>query len=198
MSKQQARLGTFGHIVSRFTKDRSATAAVEFVLVAPLIILVYLGAVELSEVIETDKNVSRTAGIIADIVAQQSDVSRARMDDIFEIGQATILPYDRDKAGIKVTAIQVASTPLTNPPATVAWSYANGKLSPDTKKSTIDIPASFRTNGTFLIRVEITLTYEPITTWGMRNIVSVNDGFPLSEIYYFAPRLSQTITCSNC
>ncbi|WP_407863488.1 TadE/TadG family type IV pilus assembly protein [Phyllobacterium phragmitis] len=184
-------------MISRFRKDRSAAAAVEFVLVVPLIVLVYLGAVDLSEGIETDKNVSRAAGIIADIVAQQSTVSKTQLDDIFEIGEATIFPYDRAKPGIKVTAIQVAASPQTNPPATVAWSYSNGKLSPDTKGRTIDIPAGFRTNGTYLIKVEVALTYVPVTAWGMRNLVSADGGLPLSETYYLSPRLADT-ACSNC
>ncbi|WP_153020089.1 TadE/TadG family type IV pilus assembly protein [Paramesorhizobium deserti] len=186
-------------IVSRFKDDRSAAAAVEFVLVVPLIVLAYLGAIDLTEGIETDKNVSRTAGIIANIVAaQQSSVSRTQLDDIVKIGEATLFPYDRAKPGIRITAIQVASTPSANPPATVAWSYASGKLSPDPKNSTIDIPSGFRTNDTFLIKVDVALTYVPVTTWGMRNIVSMDGGLPLAETYYFAPINSITIACQSC
>ncbi|MBB2971973.1 TadE/TadG family type IV pilus assembly protein [Mesorhizobium sp. RMAD-H1] len=197
MPNYYKRLSGLVDIVSRFRSDRSAAAAVEFVLVVPLIVLVYLGAVDLSGGIETDKNVSRAAGIIADIVAQQSTVSKTQLDDIFEIGEATIFPYDRAKPGIKVTAIQVAASPQTNPPATVAWSYSNGKLSPDTKGRTIDIPVGFRTNGTYLIKVEVALTYVPVTAWGMRNLVSADGGLPLSETYYLSPRLADT-ACSNC
>lgn len=197
MPNYHKRLSGLVDIVSRFRSDRSAAAAVEFVLVVPLIVLVYLGAVDLSGGIETDKNVSRAAGIIADIVAQQSTVSKTQLDDIFEIGEATIFPYDRAKPGIKVTAIQVAASPQTNPPATVAWSYSNGKLSPDTKGRTIDIPVGFRTNGTYLIKVEVALTYVPVTAWGMRNLVSADGGLPLSETYYLSPRLADT-ACSNC
>ncbi|GAB1580486.1 pilus assembly protein [Phyllobacterium phragmitis] len=197
MASYHKRRSGLADMISRFRKDRSAAAAVEFVLVVPLIVLVYLGAVDLSEGIETDKNVSRAAGIIADIVAQQSTVSKTQLDDIFEIGEATIFPYDRAKPGIKVTAIQVAASPQTNPPATVAWSYSNGKLSPDTKGRTIDIPAGFRTNGTYLIKVEVALTYVPVTAWGMRNLVSADGGLPLSETYYLSPRLADT-ACSNC
>jgi len=185
-------------MLSRFRSDRSAAAAVEFVLVVPLIVLAYLGAIDLTEGIETDKNVSRAAGIMADIVAQQSIVSRAQLDDIVEIGEATIFPYDRAKPGIRITAIQVATSTSANPPATVVWSYSNGALSADARNTTIDIPSSLRTSGTFLIKVEMALTYVPITTWGMRDLVSVNGGLPLAETYYLSPRISSTIPCPSC
>ncbi|RCS25019.1 pilus assembly protein [Phyllobacterium salinisoli] len=195
----QGQGSALADIVSRFRKDRSGAAAVEFVLVAPLIILVYLGAVDLSEAIETNKNVSRAAGIIANIVAaQQYDVTRDRLDDIVQIGEATLFPYDRDKPGIKITAIKVDPAQQNNPPATIDWSYASGKLSKDEAGAMIDIPDSFRTAGRFLIKVEVALAYVPITTWGMGNIVSVNGGLPMAETYYFEPINSTVIACTNC
>ncbi|WP_181418344.1 TadE/TadG family type IV pilus assembly protein [Phyllobacterium leguminum] len=171
----------------------------EFVLVAPLIILIYLGAVELSMGLEVDKNVSRASGIIADIVAQQPSVSKAQLEDIAKIGAATLYPYDRDTdgAGIRITAIQVEQK-KNNPAATVSWSYGEGGLTADTKGAGIDIPVPLHAPGAFLIKVDVALSYVPITTWGLRNIASTTGALPLSETYYLGPRLSNAIACSNC
>lgn len=177
-------------IVSRFTTDKSGVAAVEFVLVVPLIILIYLGAVELSQGLEVDKNISRASGIIADIVAQQPSVSKAQLEDIAKIGAATLFPYNRDKAGagIRITGIQVESKEA-NPSAKVDWSYGEGGLAADAKGA-ITLPTALRTKDAFLIKVEVALSYEPITSWGWR--------MPLSETYYLSPRMSNTIVCSGC
>ncbi|WP_420960396.1 TadE/TadG family type IV pilus assembly protein [Brucella sp. IR073] len=183
---------------SRFLRDRSGVAAVEFVLVAPLIILIYLGAVELSQGIEVSRNVNRTSGIVANLVAQQSVIRKNQLDDILEIGQATMYPYNRDTPSIRITAIQVEATPSSNASATVAWSYANGQLTRDAKDSQIAIPASFRVAGMFLVKVDVALSYVPITVWGLRNIASVNGGLPLGETYYFSPINSEIIICPDC
>jgi Flp pilus assembly protein TadG len=181
----------------RFAFNRSGAAAVEFVLVVPLFLLTYLGAIDMSQGIETSKNVSRASGIIANIVAQQQSVVTTQLDDIMEIGAAALFPYERDTPRIKITAIQVAPSPQTNPSAKVVWSRAKG-LASDAANNVIDIPEAFRINNLFLIKVEVALSYKPITTWGLRNIASVDQGLPLSEIYYFAPINSVLIPCSNC
>ncbi|MAC38359.1 MAG: pilus assembly protein TadE, partial [Oceanicaulis sp.] len=58
------------HRLHRFWRDCRGLSAVEFALIAPVMILLYLGAVDLSLVLSIDRKVTSAASALADLVAQ--------------------------------------------------------------------------------------------------------------------------------
>ena len=60
-----------------------------------------------------------------------------------------------------------------------------------------------RIKGSFLIRAESSLEYEPVITWAASSkttlgLASAFDGISMGETYYLRPRMSMTIPCTNC
>lgn len=175
----------------RFGRDRSGVAAVEFAIVAPLLLVLYLGGTDLSEGLEVNKKVSRSASILADLVARQLSVTPDLLKDMFAISETTLLPYNREKAGVRITAIKVADKPDINPLATVDWSRANAFETADKKGVTITVPQALRTPGAYYIKVEVSLDFKPLNSWVVSRI-------PMREVYYLAPRYTNTIPCDKC
>jgi len=182
-------------LAARFRRDGRGIAAVEFALVFPIMIGLYLGSVEISGALQANKNVGKIASTVSDLVTQQETVTKADIKAIAEIGEALMFPYTETKPTITLVGIRLEDAP--NPRAYVAWSrrYKSGGTSQPLAPGTeIQIPARLRIQDSFLVRGTAELSYKPVVTWS-----SNGDGiFSLDETYYLRPRLSSEVTCSDC
>ncbi len=96
--------------LARFLGECRSTAAVEFALVAPLLILIGMGAVIFSAAVRAELNVHRTARYVAEILQNQTSVSPAQLQDYFTAAQ-----YMYANGGIDGTlALSAASIKFTN------------------------------------------------------------------------------------
>ena len=73
-------------------RDRRGVAAVEFVFLAPLLITLYFGTMEISHALQANKKIGRAAASIGDIVTQESALTAASLDAILKIGAAQMQP----------------------------------------------------------------------------------------------------------
>lgn len=175
-------------ILKRFRADQSGVAAVEFAFIAPILLIMYMGTMELSQGIQLNKRLSRSATQVADLVAQASEINTGELDDIMQIGASILQPYDRTEQVIIVS--QVYITPSLVPD--VSWTRRMGNNSvPFDAGSITDIPNNLKIADTYLIRVDTNIHYEPITQWSIA-------GVDMSETYYIRPRVESDVDCTNC
>lgn len=196
--------GAWGKVVG-FSSNRKGVAAVEFALIVPILLIMYFMTMEASQAIETSKKVGRIGSMVADLVTQQPTIVKADLDAIMQIGTSTIQPYSRSTPNITITAIQVTTD--TPPKVLVVWSrkVASGVNSVGATAGTATtVPTTLKVAGTFLIRVESTLSYAPIIAWTTNTqqklglTQSLTTTIPMGETYYLRPRRSLTIPCSDC
>src|SRR6185369_4047067 len=81
--------------------DQRGVSAVEFAIMLPLMLSVYLGAVELSQGIAATRKVTLTARTVADLVSQTATVNNADMNNCLAAAAAVIEPFSA--ANLKVT-----------------------------------------------------------------------------------------------
>jgi Flp pilus assembly protein TadG len=193
-----------GGLLSQLAGDRRGVAAIEFAFIAPLLLALYFVTMEVSQGIEANKKVSRIGSMVGDLVTQQQQISKAEVEAIMRIGEATLQPYNRTKPDIIVTAIEI--TDETTPKTRVVWSrkLSNGNPSAGyAKLSATTVPPKLNIKGSFLIRVESKLNYSPMITWsdGQKEALGLTAAFSsidMQENYYLRPRLSTTIPCADC
>lgn len=186
---------------ARLYSDTNGAAAVEFAFIAPLLITMYLGTMEISQGIEINKKVGRSASLIGDIVSQHDNLDKSDLDDIIMIGAAVLQPYERDAPTITITGIQIDA----DGDATVAWSRAgtgNAYTDGVVAGSATTVPANLLINDTFLVKVETELNYLPITSWTIQKNKSGPNGayasVPMKETYYLRPRVDDDVVCNDC
>lgn len=188
----------------RLARDRKGVAAIEFAFIAPLLLSMYFVTMEIAPAIDTNKKVGRASSMVADLVTQHATISKSEVEAIMEIGQATLNPYNRSRMNVVLTAINI--TDETTPKVLVSWSrkMVNGAFSQDAAKGSVTtVPASLKVKGSFLIRVEASLNYRPMITWAAGaketlGLLSAFDNIQMGETYYLRPRMSNSITCSDC
>jgi Flp pilus assembly protein TadG len=190
--------------IGRLQSDRRGVAAVEFAFIVPLLLSMYFVTMEVSQAIETNKKVSRVGSMVADLVTQQDKTVKSELDAILAIGESLLQPYNRSKPKIVITAIEI--TDETSPKVKVFWSrkLEDGTFAPGAAKgTTTTVPTALNTRGSFLVRVESDLSYQPVVTWAAVDkpalgLTAAFDDISMSETYYLRPRISTTIPCSDC
>lgn len=186
-----------------FLRDKRGIAAVEFALVVPLMIAMYLGTIEMSAGVSVNKKVSRVAATVADLVTQQETTNKADLLDIMEIGESVLFPYTLDKPDIVVVGINVHTSHPQG--GKVAWSrrYDKGtyKIGLSTG-SDVFVPDDLRIDDTFLVRVDTGLDYIPIVRWligdGVGTIKNGVGVIEMEETYFYRPRLGGAVDCTDC
>lgn len=196
------RGGVMG-LLRRFRSNKDGIAAVEFAMIVPILLAMYLGTIEISTGITVNKRVARVSSTVADLVTQQSTVTKGTLDDILEIGAAIMQPYTADKPKITVIGVDVNSTYPQG--GKVSWSrvYDKGTFKAGAAKNADTIvPANLRIDGTFVVMVQTDIEYRPVVTWviGSKTDNSGNSytALDMMERYFLRPRLSATVDCSDC
>lgn len=173
--------------IDRWRASERGTALIEFAIVLPVTLALYLGGFQFSDAIACNRKVTVTARAIADLTSQYSAVSVSQLDTILGASAQVMAPYSTASVQVRVSQISVDQYYHT----TVAWSRAiNGAAR--TPGSSFALPASMTIAGVSLIYAEVSYTYTPTMGFGMVRPVT------LSEKIYMVPRVTSTIACNDC
>lgn len=99
-----SRTVSAGRCFARLRRSESGLGAVEFALIAPVMILIMFSLVELPRAVMTGQRVARAARTMADLISRGSLTS---VDDIYAAGHAVMVPYDDANAAFVLTAVGV-------------------------------------------------------------------------------------------
>ncbi len=111
-------LSAFGAI-SGFARSAAGLAAVEFALIAPIMILIFFGVVESSGALAASRRTLLASNTLADLVAQETQILQDDLDDLF-IGMEDVI----DPRDIDVTFRVVSVTyDVDDGEVKVDWSY---------------------------------------------------------------------------
>jgi Flp pilus assembly protein TadG len=173
----------FTRFLTRLGLDRRGASAVEFALIAPFMILLYLGAVEVSLALSIDRKITSAASALADLVAQDDVITNSEMNDIMSAGAIIISPFNTAPLEIRITSILMNG----NGDISVQWSDAVG-LAPYATGGSVDVPAGVMQRNRSVIMVEVEYQYDT-----MFSELGVNQ-FNINEIFYLRPRQSIVVS----
>jgi Flp pilus assembly protein TadG len=164
-------------------RDQRGVSAVEFAMLLPLMITLYLGAVEISQGIGIDRKVTLTTRTVADLASQVSSINNADMTNLLNASAAVIVPYDTTKLKVTVSEITIDS----NGTAKIVWSDTlNGTKR--TVGSTVTLPAALNVASTSLIWSEVSYSFKPTIGYVVTGTLNLTDQI------YMRPRISDTVS----
>ena len=175
-------------------QDNSGVGAVEFAFVAPILVVMYIGAVEVSLALAVDTKVSRAGNLTLDLITQGTATSRDELEAMEDVAESVLAPYDGSDVELRYTAIQVSADGST---ARVVWSWGNEELIPYAENTVVDIPDSLMVGDAYYVRGEIFKTHNFITDIEFTPAPSATQ-LDLNETYYMRPRLGTEVNCSDC
>jgi Flp pilus assembly protein TadG len=93
-------------LVQGFRRGEEGVAAVEFALIVPIMAMMMIGAIELSEAVTVDRRVSSVAGTTGDLIAQvDGTLEPADVGSRVAVGAWMLEPYPAAKPGKKMLSI---------------------------------------------------------------------------------------------
>lgn len=180
--------------LSRFRRDRSGVGAIEFAIIVPVLLLLYLGAVETTVGLSVAKRASRATGAVADIVTQQQSVTKSTLAAMPYAAASIFAPFGTTGLTLKITGITLDSAGN----ATVAWSWAQDGSKPYTVGAAVTtVPTDMATPSSFLVRAELSIPYQ-LMSFGPDFLPSGTNQITIKRQYFYRPRQSATLACSDC
>jgi Flp pilus assembly protein TadG len=174
-------------LLRRFHQDKRGVSAVEFAMLLPLMVTLYIGGVEVSSAIAVDRKVTLVARTLGDLVAQSTSVNATDMTNILNAASSVVQPYSSSLIQVTVSRVDVDA----NSVAKVVWSKTqNGTARP--VNSTVTLPAALNTASTSVIWAESQYTYTPTIGYVITGPLTLHDQI------YMRPRLSDTVACNAC
>jgi Flp pilus assembly protein TadG len=175
----------------RFWRDRRGASAIEFAFIAPVMLVIYFGLVEICQGYMADRRASHTASIVADLVAQSDATSVKDLTSVFAIGEMIMRPFPAKELSIRVSSVTMDA----NGVGRVVWSRSNDAkvLVARAPNSPVnDLPPGLIEGGESLILGETEFIY----TTAFAQIIKKPIVFKRS--YYLRPRTQDRIVCTDC
>lgn len=176
-----------------FRRNKSGLAAVEFALIAPVMVTLLLGTAELCNALSCHQKVTMLASTGADLVAQMTTMTSSDMNNVFAAVNAIIYPFPSSNAKIVISSIVSDG----NGGGKVDWSQAQNATAL-TPGNAVTIPAGLMPKaqcaaGTCSV-ILAQVTYDYGSSFGQIFKGTV----PMSDTFYARPRRSATVTCPSC
>ena len=108
--------------ILRALRDRRGVAALEFALIAPIMIVMFFGISELGQGLLAERRVSHATSSLGDLAAQLQNVAQSDADDMFAASADILAPLSTTPLKLRVTSVTGNSKGLPK----VDWSYSSG------------------------------------------------------------------------
>ncbi|MBW8733508.1 MAG: pilus assembly protein [Asticcacaulis sp.] len=172
----------------RFWSDRRGVSAVEFALIAPILIMIYLALAELTLGMMASRRTSHLAATIGDLAAQSENLTDANITDLWAIGTSMMQPFTTGTSlKMRLTSVTMNSQNV----AIVNWSKGQ-QMTPYTKGAPVPAitTAQIAANES-LMMTEVEYDYDsPIG-----NFLPGTSKF--TDTFFHHPRNGQAVTNNN-
>jgi Flp pilus assembly protein TadG len=138
----------------RFGRAKKGLAALEFAILAPMMIFLLFGSVDLLDMLDTNRRVENSAASLADVVARDTEISNSEVTGLWAALGVLMFPDQGTAVEARITSIQVVSATS----AKVVWSEGHG-MAALVSNSSITLPGGMMNPGTSIIMTEARMEY---------------------------------------
>ncbi len=103
-------------------RDRRGVAALEFAMIAPIMIVMFFGISELGQGLLAERRVSHATSALGDLAAQLQNIAQSDADDMFAASADIMAPLNTTPLKLRVSSVTVNSKGVPK----VDWSYTSG------------------------------------------------------------------------
>jgi Flp pilus assembly protein TadG len=168
----------------RFLRDNRGVSAVEFAIILPVMLVMYLGCNEVGNGVTIARKVTHITSTLSDLVTQSKSISSSDMTNILAAAASIMTPYPNTTLKIKITQYKIDSSSKV----TVSWSAALNDTALTTGTVITNLPTAVKVASTYLISAEVHYAYTPTIGYVMTGTFDIHDQF------YLRPRVSDSIT----
>jgi Flp pilus assembly protein TadG len=175
--------------VTSFREDQSAVSAIEFALIFPVMLLLYVGGFETGQLLSAYRRVGHVSSTVGDLVSQVSSIDATEMSNVFDASTAIMMPFDTTNLKMTASSVLYSSGALK-----VSWSKTrNGTAWTVGSAPPVTIPTALLVSGQEIIVSQVEYTYSGIFTSFLNDLLG-SSSIDMSDTTFYRPRVSSTIT----
>ena len=200
LADRARRIASLGQ---RMRRDKDGVAAVEFALLLPLMLAMYMGCVELSSGYSCLRKVDGLARALSDLSSQApSTIDAAAMAEIVASAKGVLQPFDTTVARIAISSILVPNPVPANAPlkAYMDWSYTNngGTARPCGLQANGAVPGGYMNAGRSAIVADVGYDYKPLLAGPFQSFGNKAVGqITLNKTMWLQPRILARVPISG-
>jgi Flp pilus assembly protein TadG len=181
------------HTAHRLRGSREGVGAVEFALIAPVLIVLYMGSLEVSVAMSVNKKLARASSTVADLITQENSVTKDDLKSMINVAESVMTPFRSDGIKVKVTGISINGAGV----ATASWSWQQDGTKPYADGSTQTLPSDLAIPNTFLVRTELEFDHQLLLVLPGLSDVDIRT-LSMKKTYHLRQRLGTEVACTNC
>lgn len=178
----------FTAVIERFRHDRRGVAAVEFAMIAPVLLILYMGGTDATLAVTLHRKLQDAAGTVSDLATQHEIVTKAELTGLMNVARDIMRPYPTDKLGFVIQGVDIDATGK----AKVVWSFGQNREAPK-KNTAYTLPPEFQNlKDTFIVVSRSEYRYQPIGGYGF------SQGIDMAGDATFRARAKKGVRCDDC
>jgi Flp pilus assembly protein TadG len=172
----------------RYARDSEGITAVEFGIILPFMVTLYLGSVELGDGLAIQFRATLAARTVADLTSQYTSVDAPTMSAILGAASTVVTPYPANNMVVTVSELQITNG---NSIATVQWSCSlNGTQR--AQGSSFTVPSTLASlppgqTTAYVILGEVTYPYTPSMGYVITGTIN------MYQDSFFFPRMTDSV-----
>ncbi len=168
---------------ARLAADDRGVAAVEFAIMVPVLMLIYVAGFELSEGMATYRKMSDATIELANVATQYTTMGSLDVASVFNASSQIMSPYPTQNLEIVLSEV----TTDVNSHATVTWSQAYNGATALSPGQPITLPTGLAQPNISYMLVQTHYNYVPVAGGGFMASI------PLTDQIFMQPRSSPNI-----
>ncbi|MBS0332352.1 MAG: pilus assembly protein [Proteobacteria bacterium] len=166
-----------------FLRDTRGLAAVEFALLAPIMVLLYFGLAEFTMALMAQRRVAHVASVVADLVSQTPQIKNSQVTDIFTVGGSILSPFPSTPLKLRITSVVADSKAVPK----VSWSKGQG-MSALAANTVVTVPNNLLAAGDSVVMADVEYDYtSPLQ-------IVLPNALAFTSTFYLKPRASPSVT----
>jgi Flp pilus assembly protein TadG len=190
MSRAIPRFPSSPKRLGRFLRQDGGLAAVEFSLILPILVILWLAGVEVTQGLSVDRRLNNLGSSVGDLVARSKTVTYGDVDTIFDVAPGAMYPFCKTAAACTSAGLQMRVSEVSidgSQNAKITWSRARGTTAyADNYSVTSIVPLTLRVANTKIIMSQAYFTYRPAVGY-------IFGSYNLTDLQFFVPRLADTV-----
>jgi Flp pilus assembly protein TadG len=171
-----------------FATDDHGVSAVEFALIAPVILVLLIGMVDANEALTVYRKMRQISSTVTDLVAQRSEITPAEITMTLEGSASLLAPYDTTNLDIVLSVLDVTAQGQT-----VAWSraYQTGAEATGSEPD-FPVPEVLAEIGVQIVAVRVDYTFDTLFSGLIEGFLG-RSGYTMQDTMYERPRVGDEI-----
>lgn len=148
----------FAGLWRRFCRNRDGVAAIETAFVMPVVLIAYVGMINLAQMAMINRKVTQLTSTLSDLTARLQTAPTAEIANIFKASETIMMPYDGTKTKMMIASVVIDAKGIGR----VCWASGYNGASVPARGETVSLPDSVKIASTSVIMARASYDFVPL------------------------------------